>query len=194
MAQNIILVFVHLYFLEQLHVYLNQNTCLIFVLFFPQSNEVPNSSLCEHEGLKRSVRFLKDEGLELDTLITDRHRQNNKWIKENLDGTNHFYDIWHVAKGTGKKLDALAKVKDCDIVGKWKQSITNHMYWSAGCTPDNNADMIVAKWESVIQHVQNIHTNHQNALFQSCLHDPLEDDEREIKWLNPSIIYYAYSN
>ncbi|XP_062603026.1 uncharacterized protein LOC134264758 isoform X2 [Saccostrea cucullata] len=152
-----------------------------------QSNEVPNSSWCEHEGLKRSVRFLKDEGLQLDTLITDRHRQNNKWIKENLDGTNHFYDIWHVAKGTGKKLDALAKVKDCDIVGKWKQSITNHMYWSAGSTPDNNGDMIVAKWESVIQHVQNIHTNHPNALFQRCLHDPLEeDDEREIEWLNPT--------
>ncbi|XP_061195757.1 uncharacterized protein LOC133203984 [Saccostrea echinata] len=115
-----------------------------------QSNEVPNSSWCEHEGLKRSIRFLKDEGLQLDTLITDRHRQNNKWIKENLDGTNHFYDIWHVAKGTGKKLEALAKVKDCDIVGKWKQSITNHMYWSVGSTPDNNGDLIVAKWESVM--------------------------------------------
>ncbi|XP_062615668.1 uncharacterized protein LOC134277345, partial [Saccostrea cucullata] len=151
------------------------------------SNEVPNSSWCEHEGLKRSVRFLKDEGLQLDTLITDRHIQNNKWIKENLDGTNHFYDIWHVAKGTGKKLDALAKVKDCEIVGKWKQSITNHMYWSAGSTPDNNGDMIVAKWESVIQHLQNIHNNHPNALFRRCLHDPLEeDDEREIEWLNPT--------
>ncbi|XP_062580835.1 uncharacterized protein LOC134242728 [Saccostrea cucullata] len=61
------------------------------------------------------------------------------------------------------------------------------MYWSAGSTPDNNGDMIVAKWESVIQHLQNIHNNHPNALFRRCLHDPLEeDDEREIEWLNPT--------
>lgn len=91
-----------------------------------------------------------------------------------------------------EKLDALVKVKDCDIVGKLKQSIINHMYWSAGSTSDINGDMIVARWESVIQHVQNIHSNggnHPNALFQSCLHDPLEeDDEQDIDWLNPTLL------
>ena len=73
------------------------------------------------------------------------------------------------------------------LVAIQKQSITNHMYWSAGSTQDNDGDMIVAKWESVVQHVQNVHTNHPNHLFPSCVHDPLEeDDEREIEWLQPS--------
>ena len=54
------------------------------------------------------------------------------------------------------------------------------MYWSAGSTQDNDGDMIVAKCESVVQHVQNIHINNPNHLFPSCVRDPLEEhDERE---------------
>ncbi|XP_030207883.1 uncharacterized protein LOC115540591 [Gadus morhua] len=40
-----------------------------------QSSEVPNSSWCELEGLKRSVGLLRGNDLHLATLITDRHRQ-----------------------------------------------------------------------------------------------------------------------
>ena len=40
-----------------------------------QSSEVPNSSWCELEGLKRSVGLLRGNDLPLATLITDRHRQ-----------------------------------------------------------------------------------------------------------------------
>ena len=40
-----------------------------------QSSEVPNSSWCELEGLKRSVDLLRGKDLHLATLITDRHRQ-----------------------------------------------------------------------------------------------------------------------
>ena len=113
----------------------------------------------------------------MDILINSLHISGNQQFD---------FDILNIA-GTGKKLDALAKIKDCNIISKWKQSITNHMYWSAGSIEDNDGDMIVAKWESVVQHVQNVHTNHPNHLFPSCVHDPLEeDDEREIEWLQPS--------
>ena len=115
--------------------------------------------------------------LYLDILINSLHISGNQQFD---------FDTLNMA-GIGKKLDALAKIKDCSIISKWKQSITNHMYWSAGSTQDNDGDMIVAKWESVVQHVQNVHTNHPNHLFPSCVHDPLEeDDEREIEWLQPS--------
>jgi hypothetical protein len=33
------------------------------------------------------------------TLVTDRHPQINKWVRENLEDTLHMFDIWHVAKG-----------------------------------------------------------------------------------------------
>lgn len=48
----------------------------------------------------------------------------------------------------GKKIDALAKEKDCELVGEWKKSLMNHLYWSAVSTPDGNENLIEAKWIS----------------------------------------------
>ncbi|CAL8371164.1 unnamed protein product [Boreogadus saida] len=57
-----------------------------------QSSEVPNSSWCEIEGLKRSIGLLRQHDLHLSTLITDRHRQVAKWVREELcpEGTQHY--------------------------------------------------------------------------------------------------------
>ncbi|XP_059420266.1 uncharacterized protein LOC132155477 [Carassius carassius] len=40
-----------------------------------QSSEVPSSSWCELEGLKRSMQFLMDQDMQVSALITDRNRQ-----------------------------------------------------------------------------------------------------------------------
>lgn len=48
-----------------------------------QSSEVPNSTWCELEGLKRSMVFLKNQNLHVSTLTTDRHRQVKLYIYSN---------------------------------------------------------------------------------------------------------------
>ena len=53
----------------------------------------------EKEGLHRVMDFLKIEGLQIGVLVTDRHKQINKWIRDTHPEVKHFYDIWHVAKG-----------------------------------------------------------------------------------------------
>ncbi|XP_077069958.1 uncharacterized protein LOC143722443 [Siphateles boraxobius] len=40
-----------------------------------QSSEVPSSSWCELEGLKRSMQFLMDQDMQVSALITDRNQQ-----------------------------------------------------------------------------------------------------------------------
>ena len=67
---------------------------------FLQSNEVKGSYHMEKEGLHRCMKFLKERNLEVDVLVTDRHKQINKWLKEAHPKIKHYYDIWHVAKGT----------------------------------------------------------------------------------------------
>ena len=52
----------------------------------------------EKEGLQRIMEFLKGEGLQISVLVTDRHKQINKWIRETHPDVKHYY-IWHVAKG-----------------------------------------------------------------------------------------------
>ena len=53
----------------------------------------------EKEGLHRVIDFLTEKGLEISVLVTDRHKQINKWIRETHPHIKYYYDIWHVAKG-----------------------------------------------------------------------------------------------
>jgi len=64
-----------------------------------QKSEVPNSAWCELEGLQRSVQKLRANHLCIDVLVSDRHRQICKWIRENLPECKHYFDVWHVGKG-----------------------------------------------------------------------------------------------
>ena len=64
-----------------------------------QSNEVGGSYHMEKEGLKRVLNFLQQLGLTVEVLVTDRHKQINKRLRENYPTISHYYDIWHVAKG-----------------------------------------------------------------------------------------------
>ena len=63
-----------------------------------QSNEVRNSAWMEHEGLVRVVEVISNAGLDIEQIITDRHKQNAAWIRRNLPDTDNHFDIWHVSK------------------------------------------------------------------------------------------------
>ena len=45
----------------------------------------------EKEGLHRVIDFLTEKGLEISVLVTDRHKQINKWIRETYPQTKHYY-------------------------------------------------------------------------------------------------------
>ena len=53
----------------------------------------------EKEALARSVEFFKRKNSKVDTLITDRHPVVQKWVRENMLTTTHYYDVWHISKG-----------------------------------------------------------------------------------------------
>ncbi len=41
---------------------------------------------------------MEDHDLSVDLLVTDRHRQIEKWLKTDQPDITHKYDVWHVAK------------------------------------------------------------------------------------------------
>lgn len=139
----------------------------------------------EKEGLERCLNYLTDEGLSVNTLVTDRHVQIRKYMRERWPAVKHRLDGWHVGKGIGKKIDALAKMKDCLVLQKWKKSVVNHMYWCAASCEDDDPDLKEAKWLSITNHIMNKHTGHKNPLFPNCLHGRLHGRERKKKWLKP---------
>lgn len=84
--------------------------------------------------------------------------------------------------GFRKKLEALAKQKDCELVAKWQRGIINHLYWCIASTPDCNSDIIKAKWLSLEGHLHNRHKRHGNKHFPNCVHKKLVGAERNKKW------------
>ena len=64
-----------------------------------QSNEVGGSYHMEKEGLQRMLNFLQKEKMTVEVLVTDRHCQINKWLRESYPSITDYYDVWHVAKG-----------------------------------------------------------------------------------------------
>ena len=84
--------------------------------------------------------------------------------------------------GIKKKITAVSKLKDCELAGKWKRSIVNHVYWSAVSTPDGDGDVMVAKFRSMTNHIRNIHVHEDHsALFPQCAHG---DDYPQREWMN----------
>lgn len=83
-------------------------------------------------------------------------------------------------------MTALSKEKECDALTDWIRSITNHLYWVAASTPDGDGDLMWEKWQSVGNHIQNVHSGH-GSLFPTCTHAELDSSTRKKKWLKPGI-------
>ncbi|XP_046560154.1 LOW QUALITY PROTEIN: uncharacterized protein LOC124269188 [Haliotis rubra] len=144
-----------------------------------RSNEVKNSHHMELEGLKRGLSFLEQKGCAIKEVITDRHVSVKKYMREEHKDKKHYFDVGHVTKGVGKKLEAAAKKSGCAAIRPWIKSTTNHMYWVAASCKDD-PDMKVDKWLSVTNHVANKHEGH-SAKFKQCEHAPLTEERLWLK-------------
>ncbi|XP_001921592.2 uncharacterized protein [Danio rerio] len=143
-----------------------------------QSNEVGGSYHMEKEGLKRSLDLLDARGVRLECIITDRHPQIQKYLRDR--NVTQFYDVWHIEKGISKKLDKICQIKGCEKLRKWLRSIKNHIYWTAASS--TTGPERVAKWTSILNHVQDKHV-HEDPNFPACLH-PQRISRDKNKWLS----------
>ncbi|KAK3106546.1 hypothetical protein FSP39_022375 [Pinctada imbricata] len=79
---------------------LDVNLMVVADIQLVQSNEVKSSSHMEKEGLIRAVKEFQENGLAIGELVTDRHPQITKFVREEMPNTKHYFDVWHVAKGS----------------------------------------------------------------------------------------------
>ena len=52
----------------------------------------------EYMGFQASMDYLLGCGLEIATLITDRHGSVTKHMREQLPEIIHYFDLWHLKK------------------------------------------------------------------------------------------------
>ncbi|XP_026081932.1 uncharacterized protein LOC113058347 isoform X3 [Carassius auratus] len=149
-----------------------------------QSNEVGGSCHMEKEGLKRSLALLESRGVNLDCIVTDRHPQVQKFLRER--NITHYYDVWHMAKGISKKLEAISKQKDCEKLKKWMKSIISHIYWTAASS--TSEPQRIAKWTTILNHVRDVHT-HEDPLYPKCEHVIRKTTDKS-KWLQADTLAF----
>ncbi|XP_041457112.1 uncharacterized protein LOC121430959 isoform X2 [Lytechinus variegatus] len=150
-----------------------------------QCTEVKNSNAMELEGLKRALEKMDAEAVEIKTIVTDRHLQIAKFLRENYPHIDHRYDVWHIAKGLKKKLKALGRVKDCELVQAWLRTLINHVYWTALSSPGGDKDVMKSKYKRSMNHIRNIHTDQDPE--QACEHG---DDYPAREWMKSGTKVY----
>ncbi|XP_049428542.1 uncharacterized protein LOC125886398 [Epinephelus fuscoguttatus] len=160
--------------------HLESNT--IMDLQLVMSDEVGGCYRIGREGLKRSLDLLKSKGLAVEYVVTDQHPQVQKLLKER--NIKQLYGVWHIEKSLSTTLERLAQSKDCEVLKKWLSSMKNHFYWSA--TSSTSGSEKVAKWKSLVNHIQNVHV-HEDPIFPKCEHpDRVSKDPK--KWFQPGSV------
>ena len=97
-----------------------------------------------------------------------------------------FLTISYIIAGINKKLFQLSKKKDCKVLQPWIKSLVNHLYWTAASSFDKSGEHMLAKWNSVGNHIINLHSGH-SQLFFACEHPELVGRERQKRWLKPGM-------
>jgi len=57
----------------------------------------------EKEGLSRALKCLDAKSLQVSTLVTDTHKQIDKYMMKEYPDIDHCYDVWHISKGNSCK-------------------------------------------------------------------------------------------
>ena len=175
--------------------FIDKSTNKIVAFSLTQVMDTGNSNRMEKMGFKKALASLKNQGINLEQITTDRHTQIGKYMREEEPTINHQFDVWHFVKNIKKKLLAASKKSSCKIIEKWIKSIENHFWWSCAIY-NGDAELLREKWISVLFHIQNKHTWTGNKKFRKCEHSRLTKKQVKAKeWLSPkSDVYEALQN
>ncbi|XP_046854019.1 uncharacterized protein LOC124447173 [Xenia sp. Carnegie-2017] len=133
-----------------------------------QSTEVSSSNAMEKEAFERCL-YEVEKLVPVKRITTDTHVSIASAMKNKHPHIDHQYDVWHLSKSVTKKLTKKANIKGNDDLTHWIKSISNHLWWcSASC--NKNAEELVEKWKSVLNHISNKHFWKGNTYFHQCCH------------------------
>ena len=76
----------------------------VVTFFIAHARNAGNSANIEKKGLIETLNFLENSGIIMKVLVTERHSQIRKYLRENKPQINHQFDIWHMANNLRKKL------------------------------------------------------------------------------------------
>ncbi|XP_064470777.1 uncharacterized protein LOC135385407 [Ornithodoros turicata] len=88
-----------------------------------ETDDVKSSVLMEKQGLIQGLKAIRDKGVIIKSLTTDRHPAIKKHMATQEPSIQHYFDVWYISKGIKKKLAAASKKSGCSELGLWVISI-----------------------------------------------------------------------
>ena len=98
--------------------------------------------------ITKTLNEVKQKGICLNQLTTDRHTGIRKYLREEESKITHQFDVWHFVK-KHKRLHQVGKNKSCENLQKWTKSISNHFWWACA-TCKGGEELLREKWLSVL--------------------------------------------
>ena len=150
-----------------------------------QVSKAGNSNRMEKMGFVKVLSKLKEKGLNIEQITTDRHTGIRKHMREKEKSISQQFDVWHFCKSIRKKLIAAGKKKCNKELNDWIRSICNHFWWC--CSTRNEDETILReKWTSILFHMQNKHKWSSCKKFHKCAHPRITKKVAcNKKWLKP---------
>ena len=123
-----------------------------------------------------------EQDVSIITIAADRHQGVGALMKSDYSHVSHQYDVWHMAKSVVKQLTQKGKLKHCEQLLPWIQSISNHLWWAAQ-TCNGDTQLLTEKWTSIVYHVSNVHewNGGKDSKFNKSVHLTLPIEEPRSK-------------
>ncbi|XP_041423545.1 uncharacterized protein LOC121395070 [Xenopus laevis] len=149
-------------------------------LDFTVDQVIPKKSSGQMETLafETCLRGILNKGIDVKIVATDRHPGIRNLILKEFENIDHQFDVWHLCKNIAKKLSAASKKKNGRDIASWIGAITNHLWWCAQ-TCDQNDDILVDKWKSLLYHIADKHSFRSLKHFKKCQHKKMSIAERK---------------
>uniref|UniRef100_A0A6I8PVW7 Uncharacterized protein n=2 Tax=Xenopus tropicalis TaxID=8364 RepID=A0A6I8PVW7_XENTR len=154
--------------------FIESSTKKIVSFSIDQVSKKCNSVFPEKETFKKALNVIKDKGVNVQLICTERHPGIRNVMKTNYNQIMHQFDVWHFAKFVGNKVVNASKKKACEDLAQWVSPIKNHVCWAAR-TCEGNKDLLMEKWLSLLYHVIGVHEWETGKLYHKCEHEDLTD-------------------
>ncbi|KAG8456411.1 hypothetical protein GDO86_002262 [Hymenochirus boettgeri] len=111
-------------------------------------------------------------------IATDRHDGIRKLVSTKYSHLSHQFDVRHICKSLKKRIVTASRLPGCAVLAKWVGPIIKHL-WFITKTCNCNADLLIAKWLSLLHHIRNKHRFPSNSLYKKCEHKRLSELEQK---------------
>lgn len=139
-----------------------------------------SSAHLEKEAFQKSLEKLQRKNINVKIICTDRRAGVRSMIRTDFSAMVPQLDVFHVARSIGAKVLSASRRKYCGDLSAWVGAVRDHLWWAAS-TCNNNPELLLEKWNSLLNHTANEHSWSGNKLYHRCEHDPVEHRRR--KWL-----------